>query len=144
MNESLIYNINQLRILLEVKYGEKISIDSLYILMGSIKGTFESKNFGITFEKNRYLILTSSSYDVLSELTSFLTEIMGNCLPICSYDLLTNGNLFPTIEWDVLDPEKRINDIIRGKAYHDGEKVLNFKVYDNQLDFDNTLQRTIK
>jgi len=38
----------------------------------------------------------------------------------------------PTIEWDIIAPEKRIKEIVNGRAFSDGAKVLNLKLWNGK------------
>lgn len=38
----------------------------------------------------------------------------------------------PTIEWDVKAPEDRIKEIVNGRAFSDGTKILNLRLYNGK------------
>ena len=61
---------------------------------------------------------------------------MGDTQPICSYDLQSSGteekDAEPTIEWDVVAPEDRIKEIVNGRAFSNGAKILNLKLYNGK------------
>ena len=134
MGKTTVYNSWQLEELLEKKYGERFEADFLSSLMGGVSGSFDSKRFHITFKGGEYLLISTSADGraVLEELLPTLTEVMGNENPICSYDLQSSGiekkDAEPTIEWDIVAPQDRIKEIVNGRAFSDGAKVLNLKL----------------
>lgn len=138
MSKTLISNSYELNEFLEKKYGERLNTDSFAAMMGSVRGTLDSKKINITFKGNEYLLIStaSNSKEVLDELLPVLTEVMGNTQPICSYDLQSSGleekDATPTIEWDVVAPENRIKEIVNGRAFSDGVKILNLKLYNGK------------
>lgn len=138
MSKTLISNSYELNDFLEKKYGERLNTDSFAAMMGSVRGTLDSKKINITFKGNEYLLIStaSNSKEVLDELLTVLTEVMGNTQPICSYDLQSSGleekDAMPTIEWDVVAPENRIKKIVNGRAFSDGAKILNLKLYNGK------------
>ena len=138
MSKTLISNSYELNEFLENKYGERLNTDSFAAMMGSVRGTLDSKKINITFKGNEYLLIStaSNSKEVLDELLPVLTEVMGNTQPICSYDLQSSGleekDATPTIEWDVVAPENRIKEIVNGRAFSDGVKILNLKLYNGK------------
>lgn len=139
MGKTTVYNSWQLEELLEKKYGERFEADFLSSLIGGgVSGSFDSKRFHITFKGGEYLLISTSSDGkaILDELLPTLTEVMGNEKPICSYDLQCSGteekDAEPTIEWDVVAPESRIKEIVNGRAFSDGAKVLNLKLYNGK------------
>lgn len=134
MEKTKVCNLWELEQLLEKKYGERFDADFLSSLMGGVSGSLDSKRFHITFKGGEYLLISTSADGraVLDELLPTLTEVMGNEKPICSYDLQCSGteekDAEPTIEWDVVAPESRIKEIVNGRAFSDGAKVLNLKL----------------
>lgn len=138
MSKTLISNSYELNEFLEKKYGERLNTDSFAAMMGSVRGTLDSKKINITFKGNEYLLIStaSNSKEVLDELLPVLTEVMGNTQPICSYDLQSSGleekDAMPTIEWDVVAPENRIKEIVNGRAFSDGARILNLKLYNGK------------
>ena len=138
MEKMAVYNSRQLEQLLEKKYGERFEGDFLSSLRGDVSGSFDSKRFYITFEGGEYLLISTSSDGraILDELLPTLTEIMGGKSPICSYDLQCSEteekDAEPTLEWDVVAPESRIKEIVNGRAFSDGEKILNLKLYNGK------------
>lgn len=138
MGKMAVYNSRQLEQLLEKKYGERFESDILSSLRGDVSGSFDSKRFYITFEGGEYLLISTSSDGraILDELLPTLTEIMGGKSPICSYDLQCSEteekDAEPTLEWDVVAPESRIKEIVNGRAFSDGEKILNLRLYNGK------------
>lgn len=124
--------------LLTKKYGDRFEADFLSSLMGGVNGALDSKRFEITFKGNEYLLISTSpkTRELLDELLPVLTEVMGDTQPICSYDLQSSGleekDAMPTIEWDVVAPENRIKEIVNGRAFSDGAKILNLKLYNGK------------
>lgn len=107
-------------------------------LAGKIWGTLDSKMISISFMGDKYLLVStdSNSREVLDELLPLLTEVMGNEQPICCYDLQSKGleekDAMPTIEWDIVEPEKRIKEIVNGRAFSDDVKIHNLKLYNSK------------
>ena len=138
MKKTTISNSWELNELLTKKYGERLNTDSFIALMGRVEGTLDSKKISITFRGGEYLLIstTSNSKEVLDELLPILIEIMGGVNPICSYDLQSSGDeekdAMPTIEWDVVAPEDRIKEIVNGRAFSKGAKILNLKLYNGK------------
>ncbi len=138
MEKTTVYNSWQLEELLEKKYGERFEADFLSFLIGDVAGALDSKPIRITFKGNKYLLISTSSKtrDVLDELLPVLKEVMGDENPICTYDLQGSGieekDAEPTIEWDVVAPEDRIKEIVNGRAFSDGAKILNLKLYNGK------------
>lgn len=124
--------------LLKEKYGERLETDSFAALRGGVQGSLDSKKINITFKGNEYLLIStaSNSRDILEELLPILTEVMGGQKPICSYDLQSDGleekDSLPTIEWDITAPEDRIKEIVNGRAFSDGAKIHNLKLYNSK------------
>lgn len=134
MGKTLAKNSCELYTLLEKKYGNRFKADELLAMRGRIDGTFDEKEICITFDGKEYLLISTNcnSKEILNELQPFLTAIMGNEKPICSYDLQSEGlEIRPTIEWDVVNPENRLKEIINGRAFSDKSKILNLKLYNN-------------
>lgn len=122
--------------LLKEKYGERLETDPIRALKGAVAGTLDSKEFIITFKGNEYLLISTYSKDLLDELLPILTEVMGGQKPICSYDLQSEGleeeQAMPTIEWDIVAPDKRIKEIVNGRAFCDRSKIHNLKLYNSK------------
>ena len=103
-----------------------------------MSGSFDSKRFHITFKAGEYLLISTSADGkaILDELLPTLTEVMGGENPICAYDLQNSGNeekdAKPTIEWDIVAPQARIKEIVNGRAFSDGSKILNLKLYNGK------------
>lgn len=135
MTKTIVSNSYHLNELLKEKYGERLETDPFAALRGGVQGSLDSKKINITFKGNEYLLIStaSNSRDILDELLPILTEVMGGKKPICSYDLQSDGleekNSLPTIEWDVTAPEDRIKEIVNGRAFSDGAKIHNLKLY---------------
>lgn len=135
MKKTLVKNSYELYQLLKNKYGKRFYANETAAMMGEIEGSLDSKKIIITFKENEYLLISTSSTskDILTELQPLLMTIMGDELPICSYDLQSEGlekeNAMPTIEWDIVAPEKRLKEIINGRAFSDNSKILNLKLY---------------
>lgn len=138
MGKTIVNNAWQLEQLLEKKYGERFEADFLSSLTGGVSGSFDSKRILITFKSDEFLLISTSAdgKDVLEQLLPTLTEVMGGISPICSYDLQNVGteekDVKPTIEWDIVDPEDRIKKIVNGRAFSDGSKTLNLKLYNGK------------
>lgn len=138
MAKNLVANSNELYEILEKKYGNRFNGDPLVSMMGRIEGTIDSKKISITFKGDEYLLLSTSNTgdELLNELESLLTILMGDVKPICSYDLQREGDnvedAMPTIEWDFVEPEKRIKEIVNDRAFSDKSKIYNIKLYNGK------------
>ena len=138
MGKTIVNNAWQLEQLLEKKYGERFEADFLSSLTGGVSGSFDSKRILITFKSDEFLLISTSAdgKDVLEQLLPTLTEVMGGISPIFIYDLQNVGteekDVKPTIEWDIVDPEDRIKKIVNGRAFSDGSKTLNIKLYNGK------------
>lgn len=138
MSKTLVSTPSGLDELLNKKYGKRLNTHPFAALMGRVEGTLDSKKISITFSGDEYLLIStaSNSKEVLDELLPVLTEIMGGVNPICSYDLQRSGDeekdAMPTIEWDVVAPEDRIKEIANGRAFSDGAKILNLKLFNGK------------
>lgn len=134
MLDKKIKNAIDLEELLLKKYNDRLDLNSFSSLMGCVEGTFDSKVFKISFDGDKYMVISVSkgANEVLDELLPLLTEVMENIEPICSYDLQGSGmckdEAMPTIEWDVISPEKRIKEIVNGRAFSSDAKIYNLKL----------------
>ncbi len=137
MGKTAVSNSGELEELLSKKYGDRFEPSFLSSIDG-VAGYLDSKRFKITFKGNKYLLISTSqkTRELLDELLPVLTEVMGNEQPICSYDLQCLGDeekdAMPTIEWDVVAPEKRIKEIVNGRVFSNIEKILNLKLYNGK------------
>jgi len=135
MIKTLAKNSYELYTLLEKKYGNRFKADELLAMRGRIEGAIDANEISITFDGKEYLLIStnSNSKEILDELQPFLTAIMGNEKPICYYDLQSEGlEIRPTIEWDIVNPENRLKEIVNGRAFSDKSKILNLKLYNNK------------
>lgn len=71
---------------------------------------------------------------MLDQLLPILTCIMGNVEPICSYDLkrTKNEDTISTIEWDIVNPEKRIREIVNDMMFYGEMELCNLRLYDDK------------
>lgn len=138
MAKTLVKNALELHDLLEEKYQKRFEGNPLIAMTGTIEGTLDSKKITISFGRNQFLLITTEaqSKNILEELQPFLTEVMGNENPICSYDLQTKDSTeetaLPTIEWDIENPEQRIKEIVNGRAFSTKTKINNLKLYNDK------------
>lgn len=138
MTKTLVKNSSELYNLFKKRYPSKFEGDPLTAMTGRIEGTFDSQKIVISFGGNQFLLISTSpeSKNVLEELQPFLTEVMGNENPICSYNLQTEGSTeetaLPTIEWDIENPEQRIKEIVNGRAFDTKTKINDLKLYNNK------------
>lgn len=138
MENVLIKDVCELYELLEKKYGKRFISSPLLAMTGRIEGTLDSKKFVISYDADNFLLISTAPNcsDVLTTLQPLLTEVMKNQEPICSYDLQTKGteenDAMPTIEWDIKEPEKRIKEIVNGRAFSDESKLNNLKLFGNR------------
>lgn len=138
MEKKNVSDLEKLELLLTKKFGNRFSIDVSSLLNGGMSATLDFRRFYITFEENKYLLVSTfqESRELLDELLPFLIEVMGNEHPICSYDLQQEIDVMPTIEWDVVAPEDRIRDLVKNKGFLDGTKILNLKLYNDKKESD--------
>lgn len=136
MKKTLVPSSYELNQLLLKKYGCDIKTESFRALMGgSVAGILKGEKFNITFKKDEYLLLsvTNSGRALLDELMPVLNEVMGSEYPIAKYDVQALGmdekDAMPTIEWDIKDPETRLNKLVNGRAYLDKSKIHNLSLY---------------
>ena len=138
MTKTTVKNSIELYDLFTKKYQDRFEGDPLIAMTGRIEGTIDSKKIVISFGENKYLLISTepTSKNILDELQPFLTEIMGNQKPICSYDMQTENttedSALPTIEWDIENPEQRLKDIVNGRAFSTKTKINNLKLYNNK------------
>lgn len=138
MGKTTVSSSWELEELLTKKYGDRFEPDFLSSLMGGVNGTLDSKSFKITFKDDEYLLISTSqkTRELLDELLPTLIEVMGDTQPICSYNLQSSGleekDAMSTIEWDVVRPENRIREIVNGRAFPNGAKILNLKLYNGK------------
>lgn len=129
-------NVYKLFELLERKYGYRYKASLFKALMGNVEGTLDNKAFNINFDGEQYLVISTNlrTKDVLNELLPILKKLMKNAKPICSYDLQMEGleEVRSTMEWDIKDPDGRLKKIINGKAFPEGFKIHNLKLYNSK------------
>lgn len=138
MEKKNVSDLEKLELLLTKKFGNRFSIDVSSLLNGGMEALLDFRRFYITFEENKYLLVSTflKSRELLDELLPVLIEVMGNQQPICSYDLQQEADAFPTIEWDVVDPDNRIRDLVNNRGFLDGTKILNLKLYNGKKESD--------
>ena len=123
---------------LRTKFDERFNSDFLSGIDGSVHGSIDSNRFYITYKPNDFLVVTfgEEGRETLKELAPILKEVMNDNEPICSYDMVSRddneGNVKPTIEWDLNDPEGRIKQIVNGRAFSDKPMILDFKLYNGK------------
>lgn len=124
--------------LLEQKYGSNFESNSFKAITGNIQGFINKKKIIIHFKPDECLSISTSptSKDLLNELLPLLKNVMGNAEPICSYDLQSDGleeqDSLPTIEWDTVNPDERLKEIINGQAFSENSKIHNLKLYNSK------------
>ena len=117
------------------RYKDQYIPDVLSGIGGNISGSLYGRKFSILINPNSYATFTVSNNAnfILEELIPILNEIMHNNLPICDYELLnknTNNKEFIT-EWDIEDPEGRLEDIKSGLGYDSNYQILNLNIHKN-------------
>ena len=134
MSTARIYDINEVKTILQKKYKERINISRPKNAMYTIEGTLDSKPIKISYFNYVDCLLASTTLDykeVLDELIPVLTKAMNNYEPICSYDRLKKGEKTetaePTIEWDIKNRKERLTELINGKGFVDYD-TLNLKI----------------
>ncbi|MCL2094736.1 hypothetical protein FWH13_01315 [Candidatus Saccharibacteria bacterium] len=97
---------------------------------GVPKGRLNDVGFLITFERGKYLMLTVHCEGVwepsLNVLLAQCVEFMG-AEPICQYD--ESNPARTTIEWDLIDPENRLSEIVNGGGVFAQQKIENVVLF---------------
>ena len=97
---------------------------------GVPRGRLHDVGFLITFEREKYLMLTvycdGAWALTLNALLAKCTEFMGT-EPICQYD--ENEPARTTIEWDIADPESRLSEIVNGGGVFAKQKIENIVLF---------------
>lgn len=136
MKKTLFSNSLALSKFLKKIYGDRLNTDSFAALVGIIDGTLDLKKINIIYNGGKSLIVSAktNSKDVLDQLLPILTCIMGNVEPICSYDLkrTKNEDTISTIEWDIVNPEKRIREIVNDMMFYGEMELCNLRLYDDK------------
>ena len=120
---------------LKDRIGDKLNLKC----NGSIFSTLDGKRFTITYSKSHMLLSTTNqSKEVIEELEPILNEYM-HVKPICSYDMLYNGDdveyYVPSIEWDTVNPNARLKLIINNNAFSNA-KVFNIELFNSRNIYD--------
>ena len=120
--------------LMNKKYEGRFKCDPFIAMMGKIEGTFDNVKLMISFKGDEYLILSveNDEDDIIGELIPFLKEVMGGEQALCKYDLLCDNELMPTIEWDVLNPDERLRNLVNGRGYNNSS-VLNLNLFNRNI-----------
>ncbi len=103
-------------------YEKNFEGDLLMAMTGQIDGVFKGHNVRITYSKDYCLVtMAKENVELLEELVTVLTNYMGGEMPICRYEMeegsLTGEKAMPTVEWDSVNPEGRIREIVNGRAF---------------------------
>lgn len=122
--------------LLEEKYESRFHGDPLQAMGGYIDGRLDNQPICISYIPNRILMISSSSKseELVKELVPLLCEVMGDNSPICSYNSQKIGfeEEIYTVEWDNIDPEKRLKDIVNHRALPKDMIMTNLKLYNSK------------
>lgn len=136
---SKIKNSSDLYDFLSDKFKSRFEGDPLVAMTGAVQGKLDGRLFNLTYLGDNYMLLSAVGEDgriLVDNLMDVLNEVMG-CGPIISYDMNHAGkgqNLVkPTVEWDVVDPEGRIKEIVNGRAFPDKPEITNIKLYGSKL-----------
>lgn len=95
----------------------RVTIDVSSLANGILSGSFDDNDFVITYVKNKYLLLSCADSNLVKELSKYLIGYIGNISPICEYHLISCD--MNVIEWDMIDPEIRIRDIVNNRIGED-------------------------
>lgn len=110
-------------------------IDNMALLMGGFSGKIADQPVCISLSKGQHLVISiAGSVNNLDIFRNHLVEFMDGFEPICLYDLILKDSKIsmPTLEWDNIDPEGRIKDLVNGKA-HTGSSVENLILFNRDL-----------
>ena len=114
---------------LKLEFKNRIeNINKKELRNGYIHGTLDDKMFCMTYEYDNYIVLSSDDVDVIDNMQRFCSAIIGE-YAICSYDLVDeeSHNSYSTMEWNVRNPNKRLTDLMNGKAYDKDFTIYNFR-----------------
>lgn len=147
--EKLALNAYDLATKLSRHFGKKF--DS-FAIGERIEGTLNNKNIYITYKSGEYLLLSVSHNheELLTELTPLMEEMATGTKPICRYLLQGSHekeeDARPTIEWDMKDPEKRLIQVVNGRAFSKGAKLHNLTLFGSRKieDYIDTPERRLK
>lgn len=141
MSKSLVSTAAELNGFLEEKFKyDWHLIEEISDATGTIIGELYSEKVFIMFVSGKSLVVATiyNSRGVLNQLLPTLAEVMGNENPICSYCVQNKYTeaigILPIIEWNILEPEKRIKEIANGRAYADA-MIVDLELYgDRKVD----------
>ena len=112
-------------------FHDRIDIDEAALYAGmDIAARLDSTIFIIRYVKGeKMMLLTPQSCSmVLEELVPVLNEIYGE-ESICSY-IIDDGQVeeSATVEWDSVNPEKRIADLVNGRGHKGRHNIINLQL----------------
>lgn len=126
---------NELHSILEEIPGCTTELMNAWI-SGSLTGKIGDDNFRITTNKTEFLLISTTA-ECLNTLRPALDKFMDGNSPICRYDMImTEGDIREsrqTWEWDIVNPESRIKEIVNGKAY-DNTPLENIVLFDRNIE----------
>ncbi len=139
------------------EFGDRFVGEEMKIYEGAVYGKIDSKEFFFRpFLTEDGIIgglalsaVSKEDSNVLNDLIPVLTKIMNGNEPICTFDLEASFKIndsiissitktLPIIEWDIVDPEKRIADIKAGKTLTADEKINNLCIYNRKNNSNNS------
>lgn len=131
-------SLNDISNYLESIYEGDIVIDQTELANQRLEGAINGKIFRISYSKNLFLMLSTNetTSELIEELIPHLSVVMGNTPPICRYSIFTQSMSLiseakPTVEWDVIEPKKRLKMLVNGLAYNGSNKCLNLQIFEN-------------
>ena len=123
---------------LDKKYDTNAKLDPLAALRGSVQGVINGEIVSITFQPGDYLLLTGigENTKVIDLLMDDMKLAMNGSEPIIRYNMnhVNEGQdiIKPTVEWDISNPEKRIKEVINGRAFPDKPVITDIKLYNGK------------
>jgi hypothetical protein len=134
MKKTVVSSAYELDKLLKVRLGNEIETEPFATVMGGVEGKYKGEPFKISFGRNQYLLVSISNNGkhLLEQMQPILSGAMGEN-PICSYDMQSEGveekDAMPTIEWDIVDPEVRIKEVVNGRAFPNQPILYNLTLF---------------
>lgn len=123
---------------LQDELGDRFDYDLLALLSGGVYGTVDKIPFYITFMPNDFLLISFPPIgkEVEEELIPILNRVMGDAQPICKYILQNEGQelekAMPTIEWDIVNPDDRISNLVNGRAFHGESNIIDLELFNGR------------
>ncbi len=115
--------------------------------VGRTKCKINKLNIEASFSREEFFILEIRGSllpldEEIQPLLDHISEIMGDVRPMCGYRLISrNDGINYAYEWNVVDPDERIRELVNGRSHSDGSRVEKISLY-NDKDIDNYVEKT--